>query len=550
MSNRDYNVFFNTHTVSGIIISIGLYVIFFAGAFSLFMENIDHWESNEKPHGLVLLDYDKAIAQATAAGYDMHGRSLSIYHHEGKVSVYAQALTDTTLKKSEVGLLTEKEARGHFNLKLDEDTYVKAADKTSIAEKSLGHFLYELHFFEQIPTVGFYLAGLVSVFSLFAAITGVIIHWNKIVSNFFTFRLRSSIKNLWTDGHTALGVISLPYQIMYAITGAIFCLLVVLSVPMEEIVYKGDAEAMSRDFYPSFQSGDHPAAYYPAAVSINDHVRKALTEFSEGEVESVYAEVHNYHDQNAHAEIYIGAANIEGVFNYARFVYHLPEGKLVEYKAAAETPPYAVASWDFIHIIHFGDYGGFFLKVLYFLLALQTCFVIISGVMIWLVARDKKAYSHKAQFNKNVGAIYLGACLGLYPAIALMFILTKTFPAEMSNRFAWISWLFLSFWVGYTVYSFIIKSNFKINRNALFLAGGMGVLIPVFNGFHSGLWFWKSMGLGYSDSFYVDVTWMVCGALTLWIAFKIKPTKGKEVRNRSQEAVSTAPDHRETAVRI
>ncbi|WCC44944.1 hypothetical protein PJW08_01285 [Tenacibaculum finnmarkense] len=40
MSKRNYNVFFNTHTVSGIVISVALYVIFFAGAFSFFKEEI------------------------------------------------------------------------------------------------------------------------------------------------------------------------------------------------------------------------------------------------------------------------------------------------------------------------------------------------------------------------------------------------------------------------------------------------------------------------------------------------------------------------------
>ncbi len=523
MSNRDYNVFFNTHTVSGIVISIGLYVIFFAGAFALFMESIDHWESNEKPHGLKLLDYDKAIAQITAEGYDMHGRDLSIYYHDGQVNVYSAALADTTLKKSELGLLTEAEARGRINLHLNEETYQKSTTRT-ISQKTLGSFLYDLHFFDQIPTFGFYLAGLVSVFFLFTILTGVIVHWKKIVSNFFTFRLKASIKNLWTDSHTALGVIGLPFQIMYAITGSIFCLLVAISVPIDKIIPEEKVEDVS---------GEVQSEYNPEAISINSQIDMILSDYSDKEVGSVYAEVHNFHDQNAELEVYVSTEGIESVFNYTKLVYRLSDGEVLDYKAASEASPYAEASWDFIHIIHFGDYGGMLLKVMYFILALLTCFVIISGVMIWLVARDKKNYLHRARFNQNVGAIYLGACLGLYPAIALMFLLTKTFPAGMEHRFAWISWLFLAFWVGYTIYSFFIKNNFKINRNALFLAGVLGVLIPAFNGFHSGLWFWKSLNMGYPDSFFIDISWLVCGAITLWIAIKIKPQKKKGIDLKS-----------------
>lgn len=61
------------------------------------MESIDHWEANKKDDAEIVLDYDKAIAQAAAAGYDMHGRNLSIYEYDGQVFVRSSALTDSTL---------------------------------------------------------------------------------------------------------------------------------------------------------------------------------------------------------------------------------------------------------------------------------------------------------------------------------------------------------------------------------------------------------------------------------------------------------------------
>jgi uncharacterized iron-regulated membrane protein len=47
MSNRIYNILFHTHTISGIFISLALYVIFFAGSFSFFRDEINSWERNE-----------------------------------------------------------------------------------------------------------------------------------------------------------------------------------------------------------------------------------------------------------------------------------------------------------------------------------------------------------------------------------------------------------------------------------------------------------------------------------------------------------------------
>ncbi|MXV39105.1 hypothetical protein GO491_10530 [Flavobacteriaceae bacterium Ap0902] len=40
--------------------------------------------------------------------------------------------------------------------------------------------------------------------------------------------------------------------------------------------------------------------------------------------------------------------------------------------------------------LHFGNFGGYLIKFVYITIALFTCFVIISGVMIWLMARKKK----------------------------------------------------------------------------------------------------------------------------------------------------------------
>ena len=46
MNIRRYNIYFHTHTISGIIICALLYVIFFAGSFTFFREEISAWQKN------------------------------------------------------------------------------------------------------------------------------------------------------------------------------------------------------------------------------------------------------------------------------------------------------------------------------------------------------------------------------------------------------------------------------------------------------------------------------------------------------------------------
>ena len=48
MNKRSYNIFFHLHTISGIIISAALFVIFFTGSFSFFRDEIANWQKNEE----------------------------------------------------------------------------------------------------------------------------------------------------------------------------------------------------------------------------------------------------------------------------------------------------------------------------------------------------------------------------------------------------------------------------------------------------------------------------------------------------------------------
>lgn len=62
LGNRAYNVMFHTHTVAGIVISFALFIIFYAGAFSLFRHEITQWENPNARYEIQSdFDYEKAI---------------------------------------------------------------------------------------------------------------------------------------------------------------------------------------------------------------------------------------------------------------------------------------------------------------------------------------------------------------------------------------------------------------------------------------------------------------------------------------------------------
>src|SRR5690606_41815849 len=82
MGNRIYNIVFNTHTVSGIVISVALYIIFFTGSFSFFRDEITNWQ---RGHSVSLADdlpgsIDRYLEQLSQ-DYGLYGGGVGITHH-------------------------------------------------------------------------------------------------------------------------------------------------------------------------------------------------------------------------------------------------------------------------------------------------------------------------------------------------------------------------------------------------------------------------------------------------------------------------------------
>ncbi|MEM9077299.1 MAG: PepSY-associated TM helix domain-containing protein [Bacteroidota bacterium] len=525
-NKRNYNVFFNTHTVTGITISVALFVCFFAGAFALFMENINRWEANEKGvENQKQADVEAVLATLESKGYALEGRTFIIDFYAREAPGILVRSAPITLEQDSTATATnvakDSLANANINLELDTNTLTVPSEETMGRDGKLGDFLYHLHYFQQIPAIGIVLSSLVALFFLFAIVTGTIVHWRKIVSNFFTFRLKSSLKNLWTDAHTALGIIGLPFQFMYALTGAFYGLIIVALLPYALVYFGGDFNQIGGYIAPSFGTIEKSGKILEDHMSINGLIDETLAYWENPSTERIRIKIDHYKDRNAQLMVDAWIDAPKNFFNEAIRTYRLLDGEVV-YDKPLNTNFYGVSTGNVMAKLHFANYGGYFIRLVYFVLALITCFVILSGVMVWLEARNTKKYEYKKGFNTNVGAIYLGASLGLFPTIALFFCMTKLFPMEMEGRFGTMSTVFFLFWLGYTIYAFFLKDFHKINKHALLLAGVLGLFIPVLNGIQSGLWPWVSLSQGYIDSFFVDVSWLVIGAISLWVGIKTK----------------------------
>lgn len=510
MNNRNYNIFFHTHTVSGIVISAVLYIIFFAGSFAFFRDDIASWERGESASvsNEIQLNFDQAL-KVLDTDYDLQGRKITISqpHNEKKVAVSLEATKDS--------LASKKAKEGQF-VYLDNSTY-----KTSTYDEAynLGEFIYRLHFLAQVPyPVGYYLSGFIALFFLFAIGTGVLLHWKKIISNFYVFRPKEKLKTWWTDAHTSLGMIGLPFQFVYAITGAFFMIKLLIIAPTVQFLYQGDQDKLYKEL--EYTGSDYEFGNQPLTktFSINEMVAASNKKWNNFDISRV--EIQNYGDAN----MYI---LVEGEIEYGKkftgigqIVYKVATGEIVVKKNPLAQSSYLDNVKNILYRIHFGDYGGYALKIISFALGILTCFVIISGVMIWLVARDKKNIPEKKRrFNEGVVRYYLVICLSMYPVTALTFIIAKIcYPLGRDNMYTvyFVSWLLLS------IFFILKKNNAFTNRFCLLSGSILGFIIPIANGIKTGNWFWISYSNHQFQLFFVDVFWIFLSAITLYATYKLR----------------------------
>ncbi|NMH28692.1 PepSY-associated TM helix domain-containing protein [Flavobacterium silvaticum] len=507
MDNRKYNIFFHLHTVSGIVVSVVLFVIFFAGSFSFFRADFNDWQANRySPADKYLhVDFDDTLASLDSA-YSLQGRSIEISrpHAENQFVVNLEPTKDS---------LAPKKARTAHYLYIDPKTF-----KAETYEESykIGEFLYRLHFFAQIPyPYGYYLSGFTALFFLFAIITGVLVHWKKIVSNFYVFRPKEKLKTLWTDAHTALGMIGLPFQFVYAVTGAFFMLNIFLVAPSVFTFYGGDQVKLYDELGYLHQKYEFTGKPIGTQLHFDDLIQKAERQFASFRIGSIHIE--NYGDSSQHI-LAEGSVPKSSRFNGLGEVVFDAGGNVVHKKDPYVSAGYLEMTKDLLYRIHYGDYAGYAIKSISFLFGIITCFVILSGVMLWLVARDKKNLDEKKRkFNNRVVHIYLAISLSMFPVIAATFIAVKLYPdagMEFLYSFYFVGWLLLSLF-------FIWRKNNEFTTfYSLILGSLIGLCIPLANGLVTGNWFWKVLFSEFHPAF-VDVFWIGISVIALTAGLKM-----------------------------
>lgn len=526
LSPRTYKLMWDAHSATGIVIGLALFVIFFTGALLLFRGEIRQWEEpalRATPGERASLD---ALARPVIDSLGRGQPPSYIYlglpdEHHGSLYMY---LTGGTTGGA------------------SHDVWVNPASGEWISnpqEGAVTQTLYYLHFFFQFGEWGLYLAGLISLFALLSITTGTVVHLERLVKDFFQFRPHKKLRVAWADAHKVLGTIGLPFQTMYALTGAYFGLVGLIALPYAALLFGGDMNDFYREagyYAPPVQVDSVEATAGPS--QLEQFAVRAGAPWPDFDVQTVI--IHNMGAPNSRVEV-LGRSRGAVFGGTGSVVFHGMTGEELLRQPPREAGALNKAVQS-MAVLHFAQFGGLALDVLFFLLTLASCAVILTGNFTWLEVRRRQ----DRPINTVLARLTAGVATGIVPATALLFLSDRFVPGALAPPDVWTNFVFFGSWLLSVLYALIRRNIARTHRTLLVAGGLLALLIPVANGLTTGDWPWQAWSTGHWAVLGVDVGALLCGFAVLGLAACLEveaaSPSSKRLRSKRRHRNASPPE--------
>ena len=386
------------HTWTGLMAGFALFIAFYAGALTVFHDDIAAWQTppwRGAPDAAVPVGglIDKLVAQHPDARADF---GIVLPRSQGQAP-YAFWVSDGQSRFATVGELAQPHLEGNPN--------------------DLADFVYALHDSLGFPVVGLYFMGIVSVLYGLALVSGVILHLPQLVKDLFALRVGKNIKRLWQDAHNAIGVLSLPFHIIFAITGAVFCLFTVTMLALNVTAFNGklfDAFAEATRTEPTVQASGIVAKMlsYDELVA---HAQSIANTRGAANFEPDYVHFTHYGDRNAVAMVRGLSDRALDTYGYIALNAGTGEPLMASVGNGRDGNSIVYAA---MYTLHFGNFGGRPVQWLYFLLGLAGAFLFYSGNLLWIESRRKRRHQDQPLKTRIMARATVGVCIGSCLAIS------------------------------------------------------------------------------------------------------------------------------------
>lgn len=506
-------VYQSLHTWTGICAGILLFIGFFGGALTMFKHPLERWVS--APSAPLAALSPQQMDQVVHEVLELHPAAHKEFTLHLRRSEAEPA--PVTWSAGKAGRELELDAM-RWQAFLDTDGELAAQE---IRPSLFGELVDLLHRTGGVPGtlgdeyLGVYLMGVAGVLYFLALVSGVILLLPTMVKDFFALRKGKNRKRFWLDVHNAIGIASLPFHIVISLTVIVFAFHDQFYDGLQHVVY-GERKMWVRPAGPP-APGD-VSQMMPAS----ELVRRVQEQAPGFEVtEMLFMDV-----ASKRPLVRAGVAHDSYVVRGADSGYVLLDpysGKVLN----TSMLPTMSDGWSSIvapfFSLHFGSYGGNWMRWAYFVFGLAGAFLFYSGNLLWVEKRRKNQLRGQGQAPAQprrtvvLASATVGICLGSVAGVAGALLAAKWLHATAANLNATLMASYYIVFLACVAWAFL-RGAARAGVELLAFCALLGAAIPLTSLTALAL---PSLGMwahGSPGVIAVDLTALVLALLLAWAA--------------------------------
>ena len=436
------------HGWVGIISGLALFIAFYAGAITMFEEPLQRWASPPTTLSApVPLERVPELIEKATEAHPKAGRSYEINLEVGPER-------PAPMRWTTGGRGEEDGARETFHANLSPSGELEV---TKEGPSGVAQFVDVLHQQVGLPLdheIAMPIMGAIALLYVIALVSGTFVLIPSLVKDLFALRIGKNLKRMWLDLHNVLGLFSLPFHIIMALTAVIFAFHDQIYDVQDRAVYGGQLERM-------FESDETHAPPPPAGAQPLSpaQIVARLEEQAPG-----FTPRSLQYRRSPDGELSLRVAGKDpryglrgptegfaGVDPYS--------GRIVDtnYMPGRQSGWYASLTSFFA--LHFGNFGGSGVRWAYFLLGLGGAVLFYTGNLLWVETRRKKERKRGAveqtRGTRFLGALSVGVSLGCIAGISLTIAAAKFLPGRVGDIAAWHSWIYYLVFMAMTAFALV-----------------------------------------------------------------------------------------------
>jgi len=348
-------------------------------------------------------------------------------------------------------------------------------------------------------------------------VSGVIVLLPSLIKDLFALRVGKNLKRMWLDAHNVVGILSLPFHVVMALSVVAFGLSDTIFSVQDRVIYGGTLSATvqaQNPYYAKAPVVPGGSTTLASPLQIVAAVKQHAPEFEPAEL--------IYRGAGAPgATVFVGGDDPRYLARSGGFALLDPvTGRVLNAQflpGAADGNAWSAATSAFF-ALHFGSYGGEPIQWGYFFLGLAGAFLFYSGNLLWIESRRKLERGTDAPRQRHatyfMAALTVGVTLGCVAGISATLAAGKLLNGRVADLSAWHARIYYAVFLASIAWAFV-RGGARGSVELLALTTGVTLLIPVASAVG---WLFPSTGMWFEPAAAgVDVCALIGAGCFAWM---------------------------------